>query len=74
MWLNAAAEAGLHSMVGSMSDCRSRDRKFESQLGHITSMETDHEIISMFIRPLPLIQEGQLSDTGEGMYTRVSTD
>ena len=34
---------------------------FESQVGHITSVETDHEIISMFILSLPLIQEEQLS-------------
>ena len=29
----------------------------------------DHEIFSMIILPLPLIQEGQLSVTGESMCT-----
>ena len=42
-----------------------------SQLSHITSIEIDHEIISMIILPLLLIQEGQLSVTGEYMYTKI---
>ena len=36
----------LHSSVGRASDIRSRDRKFEYQLGCIILMEIDHEIIS----------------------------
>ena len=36
---------------------------FESQLGHITYVEIDLEIISVAIFPLPLIEEGQLSVT-----------
>ena len=44
--------------------------KFESQLGHITLVEIDHEIISMTILPLLLIQEGQLSVTGASMCTK----
>ena len=38
---------GPHFLVGSASDCRSRYRKFESRLGHITRkiVEIDHEII-----------------------------
>ena len=47
--------------VGRESDCRSRGRKFESQLGHITFVEIDHGIISMVILPILLIQEGHLS-------------
>ena len=35
--------------------------EFEPQPGHITFV--GHEIISTIIRPLPLIQEGQLSVT-----------
>ena len=46
--------------VCSMSDCRSRVRKFESQLGHIIFVKIDHEIISTVILPLLLIQERQL--------------
>ena len=53
--------------VGSTSDCRSRGRKFESQIGYIAFMELDHEIISMII--LLMIQEAQLLDTGERMCT-----
>ena len=42
-----------------MSDCRSR------VASHVTFVEFDHEIISMVILPLLLIQEGQLQVTGE---------
>ena len=45
------------------SDFRSRGHKLESQLSHITFMETDQEIISRVIFPLRLIQEEQLSVT-----------
>ena len=60
--------AGLHSSVASVSDCKSRGGglKFESQLGHTIFVEIDHEIIVTVILSL-LIQEGQLSFTGEGM-------
>ena len=61
--------ARLHSAGSSASDCRARGHKFESQLGHITFMETDHEIISTAILSLSLIQEGQLSVTAENMGT-----
>ena len=64
--------AGLHSAVGSESDCRSRNYEFESQLGHITFVEIDHEIIFVVILSLPLLQEGQLSVTDVSMCT--STD
>ena len=44
--------------------------KFEFQLGHITFIEIDHEIISKVILSLLLIQEGQqLSVTGESICT-----
>ena len=33
----------LHRAVGSASDCRSRGRKIDSQLGHVTFVEIDHE-------------------------------
>ena len=52
----------LHSTVCSSSDCRFRGHKFRSQLGHITFVETDHEIISV-CSPLQLIEEWQLSVT-----------
>ena len=40
-----------------------------SALSH-TFMEMDHEIFSMVILPLPLIQEGLLSVTSESMCTK----
>ena len=44
-----------HSTVGSMSDSRARDPRFDTRSGHILS----------FL--LPLIQGGQLSVTGESV-------
>ena len=41
----------IHNTVCSMSDCGSRGYKFESQLGHITFMEINHEIISTIMLP-----------------------
>ena len=41
----------------------------ESQPGHMTFIEIDHEIISMVILPIVPIQEGHLSVTGESMGT-----
>ena len=46
-----------------MSVFRSSDSMFETQLGHITSVEIGHEIISRVILLLPLIQEGHSSVT-----------
>ena len=43
--------------VSHVSDCRFRSRKFISQLGLITYVEINHEIISMVILPLLLIQK-----------------
>ena len=49
----------LQGAVGNQPDCTSSGRKFESQLSHITFAEFDHEVISMVILPLLLIQERQ---------------
>ena len=48
-------EAGSRSSVSSASDSRARGPRFDTRSGHILSF------------PLPLIQEGQLSVTGERM-------
>ena len=40
-----------------------------AEVGNILSWMTDHEIFSTVIRSLPLIQEGQLSVSGERMCT-----
>ena len=50
--------AGRRSAVGSASDSRARGPGFDTRSGHI---------LSFF---LPLIQEGQLSVTGESMCTK----
>ena len=62
---------GQHCAVGSTSDCRSSGHKLESHLGHIhvTFLEIDHEIISMVIHLLKLIEEGQLSVNGKRICT-----
>ena len=50
---------GVHSSIGSTSDCRSRGHKFESAWPH-KFHRVDHEIISTVILPILLIEEGQL--------------
>ena len=52
------------------SDWRPGGRRFSPRQGRQHSfVEIDHEIFSTVILPLPLIQEGQLSVSGEGMRT-----
>ena len=52
------------------SDWRPGDRGFNPRRGRQHSfMEIDHEIFSTVILSLPLIQEGQLSVSGERMST-----
>ena len=52
------------------SDWRPRGRGFNPRRGRQHSfVEIDHEIFSTVILSLPLIQEGQLSVSGEGMCT-----
>ena len=52
------------------SDWRPGGRGFNPRRGRQPSfMEIDHEIFSMVILSLPLIQEGQLSVSGERMRT-----
>ena len=47
------------STFGSISDCRFRACRFKPQLGHITFVEIDHEIISAVIFSLSLIEDAQ---------------
>ena len=52
------------------SDCRPGGRGFNPRRGRQHSfVEIDHEIFSTVILSLPLIQEGQLSVSGERMCT-----
>ena len=56
--------AGLGGSVGCASDWFDLRR-----VGSILSLRFDHEIFSTGTRSLPLIQEGQLSVSGERMCT-----
>ena len=58
------------STVGSKSDCQSRGLWFEPWSGHILSLRFGHDKISVTILTLLLIQEEQLSVTGERMDTK----
>ena len=58
--------AGLGSSVGCTSDWRPGGRGFDPRPGPQHSfVEIDHEIFSMVILSLQLIQEGQLSISGK---------
>ena len=62
--------AGLSGAVGCASDWRPGGRGFDPRRGRQHSfVEIDHEIFSTVILSLPLIQEGQLSVSGERMCT-----
>ena len=68
--LEAPLKAGLGGSVGCASDWRPGGRGFEPRRGRQHSfVEIDHEIFSTVILSLPLIQEGQLSVSGERMCT-----
>ena len=62
--------AGLGGSVGCASDWRPGGHGFDSRRGRQHSfMEIDHEIFSTVNLSLVLIQEGQLSVSGERMCT-----
>ena len=62
--------AGLGGAVGCASDWRPGGRGFDPRRDRQHSfVEIDHEIFSTVILSLPLIQEGQLSVSGERMCT-----
>ena len=62
--------AGLGGSVGCAVRLETRGRGFNPRRGRQHSfVEIDHEIFSMVILSLPLIQEGQLSVSGERMCT-----
>ena len=61
---------GLGGSVGCASDGRPGGRGFDPRRGRQhSSVEIDHEIFSTVILSLQLIQEGQLSVSGERMCT-----
>ena len=71
--------ASLSDSIGCASDWRPGDCGLDPHLGRqlsfveidheISFVEIDHEIYSMVILSLPLIQEGQLSVSGERICT-----
>ena len=64
------ARAGWGSSIGSVSAWHASGPEFDPHVRHIVSLRLGHENISMAILPVPLIQEEQLSVTGERMYTK----
>ena len=61
---------GAVAQIGSMSAWHARGPEFDPHIQHILSWRLGHEKISMAILPLRLIQEEQLSVTGERMCTK----
>ena len=63
-------QAGLSDSTGCASDWRPQGCGFDPRQGRQHSfVEIDHKIFSTVILSLPLIQEGQLSVSGERMCT-----
>ena len=61
---------GRGSSIGSVSAWHASGPEFDPHARHILSWRLGHENISTAILPLPLIQEEQLSVTGERMCTK----
>ena len=62
--------AGRDSSIGSVSAWHASDPEFDPHVRHILSWRLGYETISTAILLLPLIQEEQLSVTGERMWTK----
>ena len=62
--------AGRGSSIGSVSAWHASGPGFDLHVRHILSWRLGHEKNSVTILPLPLIQEEQLSVTGERMFTK----
>ena len=61
---------GRGSSIGSEFARHASGPEFDPHVRHILSWRLGHETISTAILPLPLIQEEQLSVTGERMCTK----
>ena len=61
---------GRGSSIGSELAWHASGPEFDPHVRHILSWRLGHENISTAILPLPLIQEEQLSVTGERMCTK----
>ena len=64
------ANTGRGSSIGSESAWHASGPEFDPHVRYILSWRLGHENISTAILPLPLIQEEQLSVTGERMCTK----
>ena len=62
-------QTGRSSSNGSVSAWHASGPEFDPHVRHILSWRLGHEKLSTAILPLPLIQEEQLSVTGERMCT-----
>ena len=65
-----ARETGRGSSIWSELAWHASGPEFDPHVRHILLWRFGHENISMAILPLPLIQEEQLSVTGERMCTK----
>ena len=63
-------DRGRGSSIGSVFAWHASGPEFDFHIRHILSWRFGHENISTAILPLPLIQEEQLSVTGERMCTK----
>ena len=63
-------QTGRGSSIGSVFAWHASGPEFDPHVRHILSWRLGHENISTAILPLPLIQEEQLSVTGERMCTK----
>ena len=63
-------ETGRGSSIGSDFVWHASGPEFDPHIWHILSWRLGHENVSTAILPLPLIQEEQLSVTGERMCTK----
>ena len=68
--MSPACGAGRGSSIGSMSAWHAKGLEFDPHVRHILSWRFGYEKNSTAILPLPLIQEEQLSVTGESMCTK----
>ena len=62
---SSTVRAGRGSSIESMSAWHASSPEFDPHVRHIPTWRLGHENISMAILPFPLIQEEQLSVTGE---------
>ena len=68
--LQAIKKTGRGSLIGSEFAWHASGPEFDPHVRHILSWRLGHENISTAILPLPLIQEEQLSVSGERMCTK----